>query len=108
MLQLRISAPASLTEAVLEVLRADPAVSSISLFQGASVVPAGDVVEADLPREAANDIVSALRDLGVHQAGTIHLTPVRTWISRDGFDAERRTPGSSADAVVWADVVQQG
>ena len=108
MLQLRISAPASLTEAVLEVLRADPAVSSISLFQGASVVPAGDVVEADLPREAANDIVAALRDLGVHQAGTIHLTPVRTWISRDGFDSERRTPGSSADAVVWADVVQQG
>ena len=44
---------------------------------------------------------SAYRD------GTIHIEPVRTWISRSGFDAERRTPGSSADAVVWADVTQR-
>jgi uncharacterized hydrophobic protein (TIGR00271 family) len=51
--------------------------------------------------------VNGLRELGVHEEGSIHLEPVRTWISRSGFDAERRTPGSSADAVVWADVTQQ-
>ena len=33
--------------------------------------------------------------------------PSPTWISQAGFTAERRTPGSSADAVVWADVVQR-
>ncbi len=30
-----------------------------------------------------------------------------TWLSRSGLDAERRTPGSSADSVVWADVTQR-
>ena len=62
---------------------------------------------AEIPREAANEIVDQLRELGVHREGSVHLEPVRTWISRSGFDAERRTPGSSADAVVWADVTQK-
>ncbi|RZI87554.1 MAG: DUF389 domain-containing protein, partial [Microbacterium sp.] len=44
--------------------------------------------------------------LGVPQVGTIHVEPVTTWMSRAGLEAERRTPGSSADAVVWADVTQ--
>ena len=30
-----------------------------------------------------------------------------TWISRAGFEAEQGTPGSSADAVVWAEVTQR-
>jgi len=52
-------------------------------------------------------VIERLRDLGVHDAGTIHVEPVRSWISRSGFAAERRTPGSSADAVVWSDVTQR-
>lgn len=30
-----------------------------------------------------------------------------TWLSQSGYDAERRTPGSSSDSVVWADVTQR-
>jgi uncharacterized hydrophobic protein (TIGR00271 family) len=106
-LHLRIVVPAASTTEVLSLLRADPSISSLTLVAGASLLPEGDVIEADLPREAANEIVEALRALGVHRTGTLQLSPVGTWVSRDGFDAERRTPGSSADAVVWADVVQQ-
>jgi uncharacterized hydrophobic protein (TIGR00271 family) len=43
----------------------------------------------------------------VHRDGTIQVEPVRTWLSRSGFEAERRTPGSSADSVVWAEVTQR-
>ncbi|GGO93102.1 hypothetical protein GCM10011584_31060 [Nocardioides phosphati] len=107
MLHLRIVAPAASSPAVLALLRADPSISSLTAVPGASLLPEGDLIEADLPREAANEIVEALRALGVHRSGTLHLEPVRTWVSRSGFDAERRTPGSGADAVVWADVVQQ-
>jgi uncharacterized hydrophobic protein (TIGR00271 family) len=32
---------------------------------------------------------------------------VSTWLSQAGFEAERRTPGSSADSVVWSDVTQR-
>ncbi|HEY1116797.1 MAG TPA: DUF389 domain-containing protein [Acidimicrobiales bacterium] len=107
MQHLRIVAPAGLTPEVLAVLEDDPAVSALTCVRGASVHPAGDVVEADIAREAVNDVVDRLRDLGVHLDGTLQIQPVTTWISRSGLDAERRTPGSSADAVVWADVTQR-
>ena len=62
---------------------------------------------AEVAREGANEVVDELRSLGVHHEGSVHLEPVPTWISQSGFDAERRTPGSSADAVVWAEVTQR-
>jgi uncharacterized hydrophobic protein (TIGR00271 family) len=107
MLKLRIAAPTDLTDRVLEVLADDPAVSSLSAIRGASLKPVGDVVLADVAREAANDLVDRLRDLGVHREGTLHIEPVRAWMSQRGLDADLRAPGSSADAVVWADVTQQ-
>lgn len=102
-----MSAPSDLTDAIIAQLVDDPAVSGVSVVRGASVKPPGDVVEAELAREAGNEIVDRLRELRVHQRGTIQLAEVPTWLSRDGLRAERRTPGSSADAVVWADVVQE-
>ena len=32
---------------------------------------------------------------------------MHAWLSRRGLEAEQRTPGSSADAVVWVDVTQR-
>lgn len=107
MLKLRIAAPADLTDRVLELLSDHPAVSSLSAIRGASLKPVGDVVLADVAREAANDVIDRLRDLGVHREGTVHIEPVRAWLSQRGLDADQRAPGSSADAVVWADVTQQ-
>ncbi|MDN4175122.1 DUF389 domain-containing protein [Nocardioides sp. SOB77] len=107
MLQLRITSPAELTEQVVAALDGDPAVSQLAVLAGASRLPPGDLVLADVAREAANDIVDRLDRLGVPECGTIHLEPVTTWVSRAGYDAERHTPGSSADAVVWADVTQR-
>jgi uncharacterized hydrophobic protein (TIGR00271 family) len=108
MLTLRVSCPAALTEDVVRVLGEDPSVSSLSLVRGACLHPAGDLVLADVAREAASDLVQALVTMGVHENGTVQLEPVTAWLSRDGFEAERRTPGSGADAVVWADVTQRG
>jgi uncharacterized hydrophobic protein (TIGR00271 family) len=106
-IQLRISSPSHLTDDVLEVLGSDPAVSSLAVVRGASLRPVGDVVHADVAREAANDLVDRLRDLGVHEEGTVHIEPVRAWFSRRGHDADRLAPGASADSVVWADVTQR-
>lgn len=107
MQHLRISSPAGLTDAVIATLEDDPAVSSLSCLRGALLRPVGDVVEADVAREAAHDVIGRLRALGVHHEGSIHLDPVGTWLSRSGFAAERRTPGSPADAVIWAQVGQR-
>ena len=107
MLHLRISSPAERTDDVLSVLQGDTGVSAVSVMRGAGVRPPGDVVLADVAREGANAVIDALRGLGVHEGGALHIEPVTTWLSRDGYEAERRTPGSSADSVVWAEVTQR-
>lgn len=107
MLHVRVTVPHELTESVLEVFGKDEAVSNLAVLRGASIQPAGDVVLADIAREAANEIIERLDDLGVPVQGTIHIDPVTIWVSQAGLDAQRRIPGSSADAVVWADVTQR-
>ena len=107
MLHLRITTPADLTDQVLQVFTDDPAVSSLAVVRGASIHPDGDIVLADVAREAANEFTDALERLEVHKRGTVHFEPVGTWLSEQGLAAEKRTPGSSADSVIWADVTQR-
>ncbi|MGD9619800.1 MAG: DUF389 domain-containing protein [Mycolicibacterium sp.] len=107
MLHLRILLPTKLTEGVVQILEEDPCVSGLAMVRAAAIRPAGDLVLADAPREAMNDIVARLRDMGVHREGTIEIQRVDTWLSSDGFNAEMKAPGSSADAVVWAEVAQR-
>lgn len=106
-LHFRITLPADATAAVEDALTSDPAVTELAVVRGVIVPDGGDLVLADVAREAANDVVDRLRELGVHQHGSIHIEPVRTWLSQKGLAAQRSAPGSSADAVVWADVTQQ-
>jgi len=107
MLHLRITTPTELTDQVLAVVADDQAVSNLAVLRGASVSPPGDLVLVDVAREGTNEIVRRLDALGIPETGTLHVEPVTTWVSRAGYDAERRTPGSSADAVVWAEVTQR-
>jgi uncharacterized hydrophobic protein (TIGR00271 family) len=107
MLHVRVTSPSDLTDRVVAVFEEDPAVSGLAVLRGASVRPAGDVVLADVAREAANELVDQLEALGLPQVGTVHVDPVTTWVSQAGLESERRTPGSSADAVVWAEVTQR-
>jgi uncharacterized hydrophobic protein (TIGR00271 family) len=106
-LHLRISTTSALSAEIVAFLKADSAVSSLAVFRGASVLPEGDVILAHIAREGANEIVDRLRELGVAEQGTIQLEPMQAWLSRPGLEAERRTPGSSADAVVWVLVTQR-
>ena len=106
MLHMRITSPADRTEAVVAVLEADAAVSSVSVVHGASVQPPGDLVLADVAREGANDVIEALRALRTHQVGTLQLDPVTTWVSKAAYEAEQQAPGSGADSVVWIQVIK--
>lgn len=107
MLHLRVFSPARLTDAVTTALAEDPAVSALAVMRGSSVIPPGDLVLADVAREGANHVVDTLRDLGVHEEGTVHLDPAGSWLSRPALQAELGTPGSSADSVVWAEVTHR-
>jgi uncharacterized hydrophobic protein (TIGR00271 family) len=105
--RLRISVPSELSDEVVLVIADDRAVSSLARMRGASIVPAGDVVTADVPREATDELVERLLALGVHRVGTLHVEAVETWMSQAGRAAEELAPGSSADAVVWPEVTQR-
>jgi uncharacterized hydrophobic protein (TIGR00271 family) len=107
MLHLRITAPTDVAERAADILAASPAVSGLVVIASASRKPPGDLVTADVAREAANDIVEQLDALGIRDVGSLHIEPVRTWISRQGREAELSAPGRGADSVVWADVTQR-
>jgi uncharacterized hydrophobic protein (TIGR00271 family) len=106
-LHLEICAPAALTEAVVAVLADEPTVTSLAVQRGAAVRPAGDLVSADVPREAANAILRRVFDTGVQERGSVRVLPVPTWVSRPAFDAMMEAPGASTDAIVWPQVVQR-
>ena len=104
MLHLRIVVPPELSDRVTDVLTADPAVASLSVVPGASIRPGGDLVLAEVAREASDDVIERLVALGVHRRGAIQIEPVHAWVSQASYDAERTAPGSSTDSVVWAEV----
>ncbi len=104
-MNLRVYCPAALSAPVQEVLANHVGVANIAVVAGGSATPAGDLILADIAREATNEIVDALVELGVQREGGFHLTPIETWVSERGLAAEEAAPGEEADAVVWAQVI---
>lgn len=102
-----MSAPSELTDDIVALLKDHPSVSSLTLGLGVSLKPPGDLILADVAREGSNEVITALVELGVQKEGTLQLEPIQAWVSQKGFEAERAAPGTSADAVVWLDVIQR-
>jgi uncharacterized hydrophobic protein (TIGR00271 family) len=69
------------------------------------VEPAGDLVEADIAREAADEIIDALCGLGLDHTGGITLEALDTALSDAADRAEEAAPGEGADAVVWEELL---
>ncbi|MCA1673542.1 MAG: DUF389 domain-containing protein, partial [Actinobacteria bacterium] len=65
MLHLHIVCPADITEAALERLCNDSGVANVVVVRGAAASIRGDLVEADVAREAADGVLAALCELGI-------------------------------------------
>lgn len=101
---LRLTVPAGLTTRVREALDED-CVTNVTLVSGASLDPAGDLVECDVAKEMTGEVLDRLAALGVgEQGGIVVLTPTAT-----PFAAARRleagAPGDPEDAVNWTSVL---
>ncbi len=103
MLALRLISPPELTEALLGELVRQPGATHVVRLPGAAVEPPGDVLLADLAREAVSDIVSALKTIAGDRC-PITLEAIDTTISQAADAAEREVPGRGVDAVVWEEV----
>jgi uncharacterized hydrophobic protein (TIGR00271 family) len=104
MLHLRIIVPDGLGEAVVELLRSQPAVTNVVRLPGAALEPAGDLVLCDVAREAASYVIDAVQDLAGADRCAIATGDVSTSLSPGADEAERAAPGSPVDAVVWEEV----
>jgi uncharacterized hydrophobic protein (TIGR00271 family) len=106
-LHLRVIAPPDLRDAVIDVLSSNPGATHIVVHRGAALDPPGDEITAEVAREAANDVVEALKKLGVKERGAITLDVVDTVLSTRAYRAEDEAEGDPADAVVWDELVSR-
>jgi uncharacterized hydrophobic protein (TIGR00271 family) len=100
-LQLRVVCPEDLTDTAVARLRDDSGVATIGVYRGVSVVPAGDVIECEVVRESVNNVVEALRALGIERRGALSIAEVDAVASSVVREVERLAPGYEADAVPW-------
>ncbi|MBB6397849.1 putative hydrophobic protein (TIGR00271 family) [Actinomadura coerulea] len=107
MLHLRAIVPAERTEAVCKELAACAGATNIVVIEGAARAPRGDLVTADIARESANEVLDALRTLGVDRDGSIALDKVDLTLSDRAELAKDLAPGHGDDAVVWEELDRQ-
>jgi len=101
MLHLRAITPRERTDQVGAILTGHGGVTNVVVFPGSALQPEGDLVMCDLAREAANEVLDALRDLGLEKDGSIAIENIDVSISQVAEAAEERAPGYGDDAVVW-------
>ena len=105
MLHMRVIAPTERTDAVRELLTAEPGATHVTVLPGIAVQPAGDVVEADVAREAVDGLLGSLCELGIDRDGGVTLEVIDTTLSDRADAAEEAAPGDGTDAVIWDDLV---
>jgi uncharacterized hydrophobic protein (TIGR00271 family) len=105
LLHLRVICPPGTTQVVLQRLCSNRGVTHLTVLPGTAVDPAGDLVQADVAREAADGVLSDLCELGIDHTGGITLEPLDTVLSDAADTAQRAAPGDPADAVVWDELL---
>jgi uncharacterized hydrophobic protein (TIGR00271 family) len=104
MIHLRVVSPPDITEAVLPVLRAEPAVRNLMVLRSAVSRPDGDAVHFDVLHSAADDVVRQLRHLGVVQRGSIALENVEASLPAAEDTDSVRERGLLQFKPVWTEV----
>lgn len=105
MLHLRVISPVGRTDAVRELLLTEPGATHVIVLPGVALQPPGDVLEADVAREAVDTVLAGLTALGVDHDGGITLEGIDTALSDLADRAEEDSPGDPTDAVIWDDLI---
>ncbi|MFC8126112.1 DUF389 domain-containing protein [Streptomyces sp. NPDC057302] len=101
MLHLRLITPADRTDDVVRLIEGTTGATHLAVVPGAARNPVGDVVMCDVAREAGDELIGALRALGVDESGSIAVETIDLSLSRRADKAEDDAPGEGADAVLW-------
>ncbi|MFJ8084898.1 DUF389 domain-containing protein [Streptomyces sp. NPDC096205] len=101
MLHLRLITPAGQTDAVVRLIEKTVGTTHVVVVPGAARNPAGDVVMCDVAREAADELIGDLQELGLDATGSIAVENIDLSLSKRADKAEEEAPGEGADAVLW-------
>lgn len=98
---MRLLVPAELSAAILALIHRYAGVTHISHVRGAAVEPLGDLIELEVAREPADELIGELRKLGLEDTGAISVSPVTLSLSSASDAAQRQAPGNSPDSLIW-------
>ena len=101
MLHLRMITPPDRTDAVVAIVEKTVGTTHLVVLKGAARVPPGDLVLCDVAREAGDELLKELQELGVDADGSIAVENIDLSLSRRADAAEEEAPGEGADAVLW-------
>ncbi|MGW2085471.1 DUF389 domain-containing protein [Streptomyces sp. NPDC001880] len=104
MLHLRLIVPTGLTDEVVHLVETTVGTTHLVVMPGVARYPAGDVVLCDVAREAGNELISALRRIGIDKSGSITVENMDLTLSAHADRAEEAAPGEGVDAVLWEEL----
>jgi uncharacterized hydrophobic protein (TIGR00271 family) len=103
-LHLRLIVPCERTDEVVDLLEHTVGTAHLAVLAGAARSPVGDVVLCDVARESGDELIGALRGLGIDKSGSITVEDIGLTLSAHADEAERKAPGEGADAVLWSEL----
>ncbi len=101
MLHLRLITPSDKTDDVVRLIDTTVGTAHLVVMPGAARNPAGDVVMCDVAREAGDELLTGLQELGLGHTGSIAVENIDLSLSERADKAEADAPGEGADAVLW-------
>lgn len=101
MLHLRLIVPTDRTERVVDTVEKTVGTTHLVVLAGAARHPSGDLVMCDVAREAGDELIGSLRELGLDRDGAISVETIDLSLSKRADEAEGEAPGEPADAVLW-------
>ncbi|GGT16093.1 DUF389 domain-containing protein [Streptomyces atratus] len=106
MLHLRLIVPTDRTDEVVHLLESTVGTTHLVVMSGVARDPAGDMVLCDVAREAGDELIGALRRLGIDKSGSITVENMDLTLSAHADKAEEEAPGEGADAVLWEELAE--
>jgi uncharacterized hydrophobic protein (TIGR00271 family) len=104
MFHVRVIAPPAEAQRALRLFEAATGATNVVYHPDYGRKPAGDLVSADVLREAAGFLLADLKEIGIERDGAVTVIPIEVAISREVEQMQALTPGSSGGAVVWEQV----
>ncbi|MFF3936065.1 DUF389 domain-containing protein [Streptomyces phaeofaciens] len=101
MLHLRLITPSEKTDDVIRLIGNTVGTTHLVVLPGTARNPVGDVVLCDVAREAGDELLTGLQELGLDRTGSIAVENIDLSLSRRADKAEAEAPGEGADAVLW-------